>query len=292
MEIERGAWGRFAVRAVVLGLVVFGAVRLAVARDGVAGGAARSYVTVAGTLTGVTEPSVGMTFTFHRPNGGAMLCAPRVDGVSVGARGAFSVQVPIEPPGCPATLFDGSDVEVDVAVGREVVARDSRINPVPYAHYASVAAELSARNGWQLVGADHWLYNVYLRGAEVPACTAGFMTYNIGFPVSLVTTRDTLMDGSIAVMSRYDSPAPWNSTELLVGRLSGYTHSGFNPTVCSNPRPGVPATCYDSQGTPTREFLSLRRPDDDSPRLNVIVPCGQTRSHLAIHIDTWLRHPD
>jgi len=136
LAIEKRGWGRFLARALVLGVVVFGAVRLAVARDGVPGGAARSFVTVAGTLTGVSTPTVAMTFTFHRA-AGAVMCVSRVESVGVGAGGAFSTPVPIDAPGCPATLFDGSDVQVDVAVGSEVVARNAAINPVPYAHYAS-----------------------------------------------------------------------------------------------------------------------------------------------------------
>lgn len=137
------SWPRWLARAgaltAMLSLGVFVAVRAAVARDGVAGGPARSYVTVAGTVTGVagTPGMVAMRFAFHRPMAAA-LCAPQVT-VRVEAGGAFSADVPLDDAmaPCPATLFDGSDVQVDVFVGGTQVVTNAAVNPVPYAHFAS-----------------------------------------------------------------------------------------------------------------------------------------------------------
>lgn len=142
--IDNG-WRTFVVRTLVFSVAVFGAVRLAVARDGVAGGPARSFVTVAGTVTGLPgDPrSTTMRFTFHRTmrEGGLMLCSPEVRDVPIAPGGAFAVQVPLDAMAtpCPGDIFDGRDVEVDIAVGGTAVVTNAAINPVPYAHYASVA---------------------------------------------------------------------------------------------------------------------------------------------------------
>lgn len=131
------SWQSFVLRTAIGCAAVFTAVRLALAREGVSGGAARSFVTIAGTITGAPSP-VRLTFTFRRADGTA-LCAPTVPSVVLGAGGAFSAQVPIDAP-CPATMFDGSNVQVDVAVNdTAIVGPDGgfAVNPVPYAHYAS-----------------------------------------------------------------------------------------------------------------------------------------------------------
>lgn len=133
--IEHGTTTRFLGRALVLGLVVFGAVRLAIAGSGVSGGSARSSVTVSGTLTGV--PGAPMA-TFHFRHGATEVCSPppsvtisNLDPVTH----SFSVEVPVD--NCPA-LFDGSDVSVTIDVnGVTGVVSAQAINPVPYAHYAS-----------------------------------------------------------------------------------------------------------------------------------------------------------
>lgn len=133
--IEHGTTTRFLGRSLVLGLVVFGAVRLAIAGSGVSGGSARSSVTVSGTLTGV--PGAPMA-TFHFRHGATEVCSPppsvtisNLDPVTH----SFSVEVPID--NCPA-LFDGSDVSVTVDVnGVAGVVSAQTVNPVPYAHYAS-----------------------------------------------------------------------------------------------------------------------------------------------------------
>ena len=90
-------WAEFVARTalvVALGsLGVFVAVRAAVAREGTTG-AARTWVTVAGTVTGLPgDPrSVAMRFTFHRPGDATPLCAPTVRDVEVAVGGAFSAR--------------------------------------------------------------------------------------------------------------------------------------------------------------------------------------------------------
>lgn len=138
------AWGTFLLRAAVLGAVIFGAVRLAIARDGVAGGAARSFVTVAGTVRGVTGTPT-MTFRFRRAagDGGVSpgLCEPTIP-VLVREGGAFSVEVPLDSTTsrCPDDLFDGRDVSVELAVNGVPIVGTFAVNPVPYAMHADVAA--------------------------------------------------------------------------------------------------------------------------------------------------------
>ena len=149
MKVFESSWRTFAVRAAVLGGVVFGAVRFAVARPGVAGGPAGSFVTVAGTLTGVSGATMA-TFEFRRTGTTMVLCAPQVT-ITPGAGGAFSVPVPLDQPElsamarCPDDLFDGRDVQVRVLIGGNEVATWAPINPVPYAHFASSAGRASGQ---------------------------------------------------------------------------------------------------------------------------------------------------
>jgi len=144
MKTVDTSWKTFLLRALVLGAVIFVAVRTAVARPGVPGGAARSFVTIAGTITGTGASGALMAeFRFHRP--GAMpRCAPQVMITNrEPATGEFSVEVPLDQSGrvCPDDLFDGSDVQVDVVVNGEAVATNAAINPVPYAIHADLASQ-------------------------------------------------------------------------------------------------------------------------------------------------------
>lgn len=121
---------------------------MASARDGVPG-AARTWVTFAGMVSGLPgDPrTANMRFSFHRPSAGSdagtppTLCAPTVRDVSISPSGAFSAQIPLDDPSstCPSDMFDGRDIQVDVDVGAETLVRNASINPVPYAHFASVA---------------------------------------------------------------------------------------------------------------------------------------------------------
>ena len=74
MRLEDSSWKRFVARALVLSAMIFGAVRLAVADPGGAGGAARSYVTVAGTLTGVTGTATARFRFYDARTAGTLLC--------------------------------------------------------------------------------------------------------------------------------------------------------------------------------------------------------------------------
>lgn len=139
MKVFDGSWKSFAVRTVVFCAAVFGTMRLATARDGVAGGPARSSVTAAGTLTGVTgTASVRFRF-FDARTGGTPLC----ESSRPVEAGPFSVEVPLEGTGTSGprcmTMFDGADVFVEVAVNGTTIGERASINPVPYAHFASVA---------------------------------------------------------------------------------------------------------------------------------------------------------
>lgn len=169
--------------ALLVGVSVFVGVRAAVARDGVPG-AARTWVTVAGSVTGIAgDPrAVDMRFSFHRPGDGApSLCAPVVRDVAVAPGGAFSARVPLDATGavCPDDMLDGRDVQVDVDVGALSVVRNAEVNPVPYAHFATRAgtAERLTRGprfAWDQLDAD-FRFSVPDGGAEsdviVPALT-------------------------------------------------------------------------------------------------------------------------
>lgn len=141
VKVFDSSWPTFAVRAAVLGGVVFGAVRFAVARDGVAGGPARSSVTVAGTLTGVTGTATARFRFYDSRTGGTLLC----ESSRPVEPGPFSVEVPLEGTGTSGprciTMFDGADVFVEVAVNSITIGERTFISPVPYAHFASVAGQ-------------------------------------------------------------------------------------------------------------------------------------------------------
>ena len=167
-------WRTFWLRTVVLSAAIFATVRAAVARDGVANGAARSFVTVAGTVTGVAPGMTAMRFEFHQP-GGAASCGRDVT-VSVMTGGSFSAEVPLQDPAapCPPNLFDGSDVQISVRVNGEVVVTNQAVNPVPYAVHADQAAV--ARAAAPDSGLDQRLTNaappgtiVAFAGGVVPA---------------------------------------------------------------------------------------------------------------------------
>lgn len=143
-------WKAFLLRALVLGLVIFVAVRTAVARPGLPGGAARSFITIAGTVTGVPAGMTTMRFTFrHRgPGDGSVAETSCVRDVPtpIEASGEFAAEVPLEPftPECPEAMFDGRDVSVDVSIGGVMVVERSAVNQVPYAIHADTAATAAA----------------------------------------------------------------------------------------------------------------------------------------------------
>lgn len=146
-------WKAFLLRALVLGLVIFVAVRTAVARPGVPGGSARSFITIAGTVTGVPAGMTTMRFTFRRTvsvDGGMReeRCVRDVD-VPVDAAGTFAAEVPLDVPApeCVESFFDGSDVRVDVSIGGVTVVDGGAVNPVPYALHANTAAMAAPDSG-------------------------------------------------------------------------------------------------------------------------------------------------
>ena len=127
------------IASLLMGTCMFVALRAALARNG-STGSARSFVTVAGTLTGVSGPTA-VTFEFRRPGATTAECAPVVT-ITPEAGGAFSAEVPLDMPEltmrCPDALFDGRDVVVRATVGGRTVA-EAAVNPVPYAHFATNA---------------------------------------------------------------------------------------------------------------------------------------------------------
>ncbi len=140
MSIFDGNWKTFLARATVLstmlGVVVFGAVKLAVADPG---GPTTPQLTFAGVLRDPSGElprvarSATLTFTFTKP--GAAPCSVDVRDVPIAAGGAFTAGVSIAS--CP-TYFDGSNVTYTVAEGGAMLTPDGgvAITPVPYARSA------------------------------------------------------------------------------------------------------------------------------------------------------------
>lgn len=133
MRAMDGSWKTFGMRAAVLGVVIFAAVRAAHAWEGRPGVEARSFLTVAGALTGVaTSPVPTMRFTFHKVGGTD--CPADAVGVSYNGS-TFSAQVPYDA--CGRGYFDGANVTVDVSVNGTPVVTGQAVNPVPYAQFAN-----------------------------------------------------------------------------------------------------------------------------------------------------------
>lgn len=135
----------------ILGAGVFLGVRLALARDGVAGGPTTDTLTFTGVLRGVTGPtSVQLTFAFRKGIGSPApeVCRTVVSGVSVNDHGAFAARVPIAAPEstCTAALFDGADVSYGIYLNAETtpIADNVAIAPVPYARFADQAGMANA----------------------------------------------------------------------------------------------------------------------------------------------------
>lgn len=196
MKVFDGNWKAFFARTTVFCIAAFGTIRLAVARDGVAGGPARSLVTVAGTLTGVSG-ATPVTFEFRRVGSTTVLCTPQVT-ITPGAGGAFSVPVPLDLPElssrCPDDLFDGRDVQVRALAGGNEVAGWALINPVPYAHFASVAGIAGAARGSGPYGLS-LLYDsagrlcVQCNGATCSDSNPGFVVFSNGSSAQIAVDR-------------------------------------------------------------------------------------------------------
>ena len=243
MKVFDGNWKAFAARTLVFGVVVFGAVRLAVARPGVAGGPARSSVTVAGTLTNVTGTAMVQFRFYNAQTGGTPLCESSVSVPS----GPFSVEVPLEGAGTSGprclTMFDGADVFVEVAVNGMTIRDRSAVNPVPYAHFASVAGTANVATQY-----------------GTPDCPVGYVrdvtvSSFILCRHRVVIGRDSLEDEVVRVgtgltafwIDRYEATAYELVDGGLNGRFGGATDFG------ALPRSGQWATPT-QQTSPTRAY--------------------------------------
>lgn len=144
------SWKTFLLRVAVLSLAIGVTIRVALARDGVPSGRSRSFVTIAGTVTGAgVTPGARtmMRFTFHEPASAMRPMGPCMSNASVdvATNGEFVAEVPTE--GCVEALFDGRDVQVDVNVGGVDVVTNQAVNPVPYAIHADQAAAAAPDSG-------------------------------------------------------------------------------------------------------------------------------------------------
>lgn len=143
MKIPDADWKMLVMRSLAQGTIlaacVVGAMHVAHAWEGRSGVEARSFFTVSGTLAGVpASPTPTLRFTFHKA--GETAPCPPIDAVMVAYNGTtFSAQVPYEA--CGRGYFDGANITVDVSINGTSVAMGQSVNPVPYAHFASVAGQ-------------------------------------------------------------------------------------------------------------------------------------------------------
>ncbi len=137
-------------------------------------GEVRSSFTVAGILTlpaGAARPPT-LRFVFHKS--GAPDCAVDTRAEMPPTGDQFTAQIDYDA--CGRGFFDGSDVTADVLVNGAAVVSGQAVNPVPYAHFASVAG--------------------VARQYETPECPAGY-TRDVSVTRWIVCQRSRA-DGSVA----------------------------------------------------------------------------------------------
>lgn len=99
------------------------------AAPGVLGGKTSDKLAFAGVLKGAPSGSQ-LEFRFKKA-GVAVLCAqPALTGsITIDSEDRFQTEIDLS--GCPATLFDGQDVQFDVYIsGGLLIARDQSVSPV------------------------------------------------------------------------------------------------------------------------------------------------------------------
>jgi hypothetical protein len=103
-----------------------------VARAANAAGASLSY---AGTLRQNGAPiTTAQTLGFVFKKGNAVVCSAAGLQVTPDSDGQFTVAIPLAA--CPDSLFDGSEVKIDISVEGNVAVADQPITQVPSAKYA------------------------------------------------------------------------------------------------------------------------------------------------------------
>lgn len=219
MAGARTLWKTFAVQAALMGIVVFVAVKAAVAREGVSSGPARTYLTVAGTLAGVDRTrATPAQFTLESARG--FSCGPISVSIpaAVGASESFSVEVPIDE--CRSDLFDGANVTARIQVAGLNVS--TVVNPVPYAHFADVAGSVAERDC-----PSGYVKNPPASTTTLTACTR-----------TLVLGSTTLIDEVVKVgdgadafwIDRFEASV-WNPSGM---QLAGVTGGGGYAPLAEN----------------------------------------------------------
>ena len=103
-----------------------------VARAASADGATLSF---AGTLNQNGAPiTTPQTLGFAFKKGSSVVCTAADLQVTPASNGQFTVAIPLAS--CPDSLFDGSEVKIDISVGGNVAVTDQPITSVPSAKYA------------------------------------------------------------------------------------------------------------------------------------------------------------
>jgi formylglycine-generating enzyme required for sulfatase activity len=99
------------------------------------GRAASASLAFAGTLRQNGAPlSTPQTLDFIFKKNGTIVCRSSELPVTPDEIGQFVAAIPLA--NCPTSLFDGSDVKIDIAVGGDIAVADQPITSVPFAKYA------------------------------------------------------------------------------------------------------------------------------------------------------------
>lgn len=127
------------------------------------GGPSTANLAFAGTLLDSNgKPVPGKpTLTFSFKKAGVLVCAPKatpIDPIDA-TTGAFRALIPLDAAGtaCPSSLFDGSDVTIDIQVGNSVVATGQPIGAVPYAKFADQVGTTDCPVGYAKAAAPAFL---------------------------------------------------------------------------------------------------------------------------------------
>jgi len=280
---------------VVVVITVLGLLRLGFARDGSTGARSRSYVTIAGTIDGITERP-RLRFSFASPST-SRRCPP-VEATTLQWAGPprFSAQVNVE--GCVEDLFDGADVNVSTEVlsgdGAVLVSTPpANINPAPYALHAnrsyradSVGAVDNTR-GWLSLGGNRIVFNYSAGGRSgqaVPRCDFSSGPEVIRVPVDAPPS---------GVGNRI-----WTGTGTVVRRGSGSAISVYDHFIVygmTSPGVGLRTQCLFGLDGGCRDAgsvsnISISRSGaavDDG--FLVIFRCSGELSAIAIHLDLYSR---
>jgi len=198
----------------------------------------QSTLSYAGVLLKNEQPLTGqqeLLFAFKK--GAQVICSsPRLE-VTPDSVGRFQVLIPMS--NCPGSLFDGTAVTVDIAVGADLAAADVAVTSVPYALHAEHLGSADCPTGYDrdpsastvpntigcVRGEDHvvrvgtgasafWIdrYEASIWSDSTPQGIqygAGIGAYPSSFPVTAQTTLDKQLYALSKVGVVPSTPLSW-----------------------------------------------------------------------------------